>query len=330
MFPVIWLWNPGEPRGTASSSEAASRPDLHDEAIQMVPQSTETNFPKNTYSVLGTLSLLTPWDVIGCGKLRIGGNSDGGYVLLDRLRPEQPVLSYGVGLDSSFDFDLARRGHPVFMFDHTVDGPPAAMPPGALFTREGVAASADPEKRLDTVESHLRRHALLGRRDVILKMDVEGSEWQVLSVLPEALLDVFEQIVFEFHWLNGLGREDFAAMVRQTLRRLNTHFTLCHVHANNYADLRLVEGVVVPPVLEATYVRSELITRKPNRTLYPTEYDRPNKPDKKDMVLSIYPFMPMAVPPAAFEPLARRLDAEYAAWLAANPTAQVPKSSASD
>lgn len=288
------------------------------------------NSPGRTYGVLAAVTLLTPWDVVDCGKVRIGRDGDGGYVMLDRLRPEQPILSYGVGPDASFELHLAGRGHPVFMFDHTVDGPPAAMPPGALFTREGVAAGTAPEKHLETVEGHLRRHALLGRRDVILKMDVEGAEWQVLSSLPEALLDVFEQIVIEFHWLNGLGQDDFAALVRHTLRRLNMRFTLRHVHANNHAVFRLVEGVVVPPVLAATYVRSELITRRPNRTLYPTEHDRPNRPDTKDMVLSIYPFMPIPIPPAAFEPLARRLDAEYAARIASNPAAQVSKPSASD
>ena len=268
--------------------------------------------------------------MVDCGKIRIGRDGDGGYVMLDRLRPEQPVLSYGVGPDASFDLGLTIRGHPVFMFDHTVEGPIAALPPGASFTREGVAAIAEPEKRLDTVTSHLRRHALIDRRDVILKMDVEGAEWQVLSSLPEALLDVFEQIVVEFHWLNGLGQENFAATVRHTLRRLNARFTLCHVHANNHASIRLVQGVAVPTVLEATYVRSELNTRAPNKTLYPTEYDRSNKGGMKDMVLSMYPFMPMATPPAALASLGRRLDAEYASWIASQPPTPPPHQSSGD
>jgi hypothetical protein len=289
----------------------------------MVPIPTETNFPVNTFSVLGTLSLLTPWDVIGSGKLRIGGESDGGYVLLDRLRREQPVLSYGVGLDSSFDFDLAQRGHRVFMFDHTVDGPCGRLPKGCVFIREGVAAKADPKKKMDTVLAHLRRYRLASRRDVILKMDIEGGEWDIIAALPEKAMNVFEQIVVEFHWLENLKRDGFTAQVRAALQHLNESFTLCHVHANVHGGLRRPAGVVLPNVLEATYVRSDLISRKPNRTFYPTEHDRTNRPGSKDIVLSMYPFVPMVVPPSAFAPLARRLDAEHAATLAAQ--APTPK-----
>ena len=296
----------------------------------MVPKPDETNFTGNTCSVLGTLSLLTPWDVLDCGKIRIGHDHDGGYVMLDRLRPEQPVLSYGVGPDISFDLDLAMRGHRVFMFDHTVDAPPSALPSGALFTREGVAAEPQPEKQMETLESHLRRHALLGRRDVILKMDIEGSEWRVLSSLPEELLDVFEQIVVEFHWLNGLGNKDFATMARKCLQGLNARFTLCHVHANNHVNFRLVEGIIVPPVIEATYIRSELVSRTPNRTLYPTEHDRGNKLGVKDMILSIFPFVPMAVPFSDLQLLAQRLDAEHAERIRSGPSAPAPNRSAKD
>lgn len=288
------------------------------------------NSPERTYGVLAAVTLLTPWDVVDCGKVRIGRDGDGGYVMLDRLRPEQPVLSYGVGPDISFDLDLAKRGHPVFMFDHTVDGPPTALPPNALFTREGVAAEPQPEKQLDTVESHIRRHGLLGRRDVILKMDIEGPEWRILSSLPEDLLDVFEQMVVEFHWLNGLGNRHLATMVGNCLERLNGQFTLCHVHANNHINFRLVEGIIVPPVLEATYVRSDLVSRIPNRTLYPTEHDRGNKIGVKDMLLAIYPFMPMAVPASELQSLAQRVDAEYASRIASQPPTPPPQQSSGD
>jgi hypothetical protein len=275
--------------------------------------------PSKTYGVLATLSLLTPWDAVGCGKRRVGGDGDGGYVLLDRLRPEQAVLSYGVGPDCTFDTDLAKRGHHVLMFDHTVERPPGGTPKGCIFTREGVAVSAQPEKRLDTIEAHLHRHGLRNRHDLILKMDIEGAEWDVLAGLPENILDAFEQIVVEFHGLNALNRDAFGARARAAFQRLNARFTLCHVHANAYGGLAMIEGVVLPPVLEASYVRSDLITRTPNRTLYPTEYDRANRPGTKDIVLSMYPFMPMAVPNASLAPLARRLDAEHAAWVAAHP-----------
>jgi hypothetical protein len=269
--------------------------------------------PGKVFEILGTLSLLTPWDVAGCGKIRIGAAADGGYVMLDRLRPDQPVFSYGVGPDSSFDAEMAARGHRVFMFDHTVQGPAGGIPPGAQFTKEGVGPVPAPERRLDTVENHLRRHGCLGRRDLILKMDVEGAEWPVLATLPDAVLDGFEQIVVELHGFQALAEDGLRAVIQAALARLNGRFTLCHVHGNAHAGIRLAEGVPVLPALEATYVRTDLVERTQSRMLFPTPLDRSNKPGTRDIVLCMYPFLPMAVPIQDFAALGRRLDAEHAA-----------------
>jgi len=261
-----------------------------------------------TSGVLAALSLLTPWDVEGVGKVRIGGPADGGYVMLDRLRPGQAVFSYGVGPDSSFDADLGRRGHRVFLFDHTVERPAGDLPAGCLFTREGVAPEPRPEERLETIANHLDRHGCLGRRDLILKLDIELAEWLVLASMPDEVLACFEQIVVEFHGLNALGQDGLRQLVVAALRRLNARFTLCHVHGNVHGRIALAEGVPVVPVLEATYVRTELVTRRASRTLYPTPLDATNKPGTKDVALCLYPFLPMDLPPEAMAALGHRLD----------------------
>ena len=198
------------------------------------------------------------------------------------------------------------------MFDHTVKGPRGRLPKGCVFIREGVAAKADPKKKMDTVLAHLRRYRLASRRDVILKMDIEGGEWDIIAALPEKAMDAFEQIVVEFHWLENLKRDSFTAQVRAALQRLNERFTLCHVHANVHGGLRRPAGVVLPNVIEATYVRSDLISRTPNQTFYPTEHDRTNRPGSKDIVLSMYPFVPMVVPSQSFAPKARRPNTKHA------------------
>jgi len=247
--------------------------------------------------------------VAGVGKLRIGGEADGGYVMLDRLRPGQPVFSYGVGPDSSFDADMAARGHPVFMFDHTVEGPAGGLPPGATFTREGVAPAPAPERSLDTIEAHLGRHGCLGRRDLILKMDVEGAEWPVLATLPDTVLDAFEQIVVEMHGFHALGDAGLRALVRAALSRLAGRFTVVHVHGNAHGGIGLAEGVPVVRALEVTYARTDLVERTRSRTVFPTPLDRSNKPGTPDLALTMYPFLPMAAPLQEVAALGRRLDA---------------------
>src|SRR5205807_254164 len=78
--------------------------------------------------VFDALSLLIPFDLPQERKVRVGGSGDGSYVLVDRLRPAQPVMSFGIGPSVDFEMEMAERGHNVLMFDHTIDSLPATHP----------------------------------------------------------------------------------------------------------------------------------------------------------------------------------------------------------
>src|SRR5258706_15122427 len=65
--------------------------------------------------VFDALSLLVPFDLPRERKVRIGEPGDGSYVMVDRLRASQPVMSFGVGPSVEFEMEMAERGHSVFM-----------------------------------------------------------------------------------------------------------------------------------------------------------------------------------------------------------------------
>ena len=243
-------------------------------------------------AVCDALSLLTPHDLPAERKVRIGGAGDGGYVLVDRLRPAQPVMSFGVGPSVAFDRDLAERGHPVLLFDHTIEALPGEH---ADFTwyREGVAGAADRATRLFTLADHMAKLPH-GPDAPILKLDVEGAEWDVLARTPIALLRRFEQIVVELHELPRLEESRFREMARRALAAMSSAFTLCHVHANNFGAIQTVCGFPVPDTLEATYIRSDLVQAAASTTFYPTPLDTGNCLDWPDFPLWFYPFAPGA------------------------------------
>jgi len=240
--------------------------------------------------VFEALSLLTPHDLPGETKLRIGGPGDGGYVLVDRLRPGQAVMSFGVGPTIGFDLDLAARGHPVLLFDHTIDHLPAEHA-GFTWYREGVSGESDPSRGLFTLADHMAKLPPGGEAP-ILKMDVEGAEWDVLTETPMGLLRRFEQIVIELHELPRLEERGFRSMAWKALATLSSAFTLCHVHANNFGAIATVSGFPVPETLEVTYIRSDLVAPAPSTTFYPTALDSGNCLDWPDLPLWFYPFMP--------------------------------------
>jgi hypothetical protein len=242
--------------------------------------------------VFEALSLLTPYDLPAERKIRIGGPGDGGYVMVDRLRPAQAVMSFGVGPSVAFDQDLASRGHAVLLFDHTIAALPAEHA-GFTWYAEGVAGAADPARRLYTLADHMAKLPHGGEAP-ILKMDVEGAEWEVLTETSMGLLRRFEQIVLELHELPRLEERRFRSMAWKALATMSSSFTLCHVHANNFGAIRMVCGFPIPETLEVTYIRSDLVAPAPSMTFYPTPLDTGNSLAWPDYPLWFYPFVPGA------------------------------------
>ncbi|BDV36184.1 hypothetical protein [Methylocystis iwaonis] len=237
------------------------------------------------------LALLTPFD-IDRRKVRIGPETDGGYVFVDHIDPSQTILSYGISFEYRFDAEMAARGHRVYMFDHTIDGINATHP-NMLYYKEGVAGVSSPEQCLYSIEDHLARFGIEGDR-LILKMDVEGAEWDAIGMTPDTVLARFEQIVIEVHGVNAITDTGYREKFCFFFRKLNRLFTLFHVHANNCDGpngLTIVSGIPVSPLLELSYVRNNVCNKFPSRTLYPTALDFPNV-GAKDKLLWFFPFLP--------------------------------------
>jgi hypothetical protein len=242
--------------------------------------------------VYEVLRLLTPFDVVGVGKRRVGGIGDGGYVLLDQLDPEQPVMSFGIGPSVSFDFELAEEGFRILMFDHTIEALPGEHPHFTWY-HEGVSDIAAPDEQLDTLEHHMAKLPDGGAAP-ILKMDVEGAEWDSLAATPRASLARFAQITLEFHTLLELADPVFNARVQKALRALDADFVPVHVHGNNFGSMGLVGGFACIDTLEVTYARRDLFTIVPSATIYPTPLDTPNFDERPDFCLWFFPFLPGA------------------------------------
>jgi hypothetical protein len=242
-------------------------------------------------SVFETLKLLAPFD-IDIPKIRVGSRGDGGYIMADVFSPDQAVLSFGLGGNVDFDLRMAQSGHAIYMYDHTIAELPHEHP---LFhySKEGVAGASNPAIALYSIEDHLARKGVAGDR-LILKIDVEGAEWETFQMMPEPVLARFEQIVVEIHCLTQIGDPGVRALVFEVLSKLNRRFTLFHVHANNNAPIRIVDGMPVCDVLELSYVKTGLVKRKPSRTVYPTPLDAANKVGTSDYVLGFFPFLPMS------------------------------------
>jgi hypothetical protein len=216
-------------------------------------------------------------------KVRLGRPFDGGYVVpADFAIHVDGLLSFGVGDDLSFETDFCDH-HPgrVLAFDHTVK----EVPPRHSrvdFVPKGVA----PTQSTDMVTLDRAVDGVLGRRRSpfrrpMIKMDIEGAEWQVLANCSASVFRRAPVMVFELHGM--LANTPLQNLV---LDRLLTYHEPIHVHANNNGHTLRVDGQVYPEWLEVTFLHKELLAKpRVDRGAYPTKHDFPNWSEGKDVTL---------------------------------------------
>ncbi|MEM8940715.1 MAG: hypothetical protein AAGC91_01080 [Pseudomonadota bacterium] len=125
---------------------------------------------------------------------------------------------------------------------------------------------------LTSVTRTLKPHQ---HHNVMLKMDIEGSEYDVMDELL-ALPHSVCAFLAEFHNLDDPHK-------LEQLQRFteNTHLKLVHIHANNCAQLKSDNGT--PPVLELTYVDPKFFEASGESPSYPISgldvVNRPSEPD---------------------------------------------------
>jgi hypothetical protein len=226
-------------------------------------------------------ALLAPQAVDGFRKCRAGAEGDGGYVMLDDLGSITTAVSAGIGREDSWDVAMADRGVPVLQFDHTVAGAPTTHPL-CTFHRKKIVARPSANADETTLDEIVR--PLAG--DVILKLDIEGDEYDVLRTTPPEILLKFRQIVCEFHKLHQITKPQSRQTVFDAFHRLATSHAIIHVHANNCGGVAMIGGIAVPKLVELSFVRRRDYRLRDSDETFPTALDRPNSSEIPDLPLS--------------------------------------------
>jgi len=188
--------------------------------------------------------------------IRVGAENDGGYLIPDDLVGIDYVFSPGVGKKSWFELDLVERGLSAFLCDYSVSEPPIRHPRFQFLRKYLGVTNDDQHLTLTTwVEDSIGSVS----NDLILQMDIEGSEYQVLLSTPIETLCRFRIIVVEFHFLEFVGSRLSYNLISSTFLHLMGEFSIVHVHPNNCCSPVAVSGVTIHPVIEVTFLRKDRI-----------------------------------------------------------------------
>jgi hypothetical protein len=221
---------------------------------------------------------------VHCGKdlIRIGGDADGGYLLPNDLDGVKYCFSPGVGTTVDFDSHLASLNIRSFLADHSVDSPPIARPE---FTFDKKLLGATDTETSITLKTWRDKYLAADVHDLLLEMDIEGSEYEVILSTPSATLADFRIMVIEFHFLEKMFDTFAYAVFRTCFEKILRDFHVVHIHPNNCCGRVKRRGIEVPRIMEFTFYNKNRVAETKYRNDFPHVLDRDNTSRKKPLNL---------------------------------------------
>lgn len=205
--------------------------------------------------------------------VRLGPQADGGYLVPDDFDGIEALFSPGVDQISGFEKDCADLGMKVYMADRSVERP-AVEHELFSFSQKNLGVVGD-ESTL-TLDGWVTESVPASSSDLMLQIDIEGSEYEVFLGASDELMARFRIIVAEFHHLDlFFSRPYFALASRSFEKILRTHDCV-HIHPNNSRGSVRARGIEMPKIAEFTFVRRDRFERVGFVTQFPHALDDDN------------------------------------------------------
>jgi hypothetical protein len=232
-------------------------------------------------------SLIESLKPVDCGKnlVRIGGNADGGYLLPDDFDGIEYCFSPGVGLLSDYESHLASMNIRSFLADYSVDSIPSDRPE---FTFDKKFVGATDSDTSFTLESWKNKYLPCYEGDMLLQMDIEGSEYEVVLGTSIELLDSFRIMSIEFHFLEKMFDPFVYRLYRSCFDKILKNFHVVHIHPNNLCGSVKRNSIEIPRMMEFTFYNKKRVSVTKPIGDFPHALDRDNVPGHECLNLPKY------------------------------------------
>ena len=168
----------------------------NDKTLYNGPQNCLEN---NRNDIKCVYQFLCPKKVIGKTRILMGHHRDGSYVMLDDF--ENIKIAYSIGINKLIQFDkaLADKGIEIYMYDHTINNLPYENNK-FHWKKIGLGGNIDKTYNIQTLQEMMYINGHLKETNMILKIDIEGAEWNSLNDVSEGILSQFKYILIEYHF----------------------------------------------------------------------------------------------------------------------------------
>ena len=219
--------------------------------------------------------------------LRIGGKTDGGYLVPDDLSGVGHCFSPGVDNRKTFEDELSLRyGIHCHMadFSSSVEDFRTPLLAGKQTFRKkwlGTKTAGDDI----SLEDWMLAADIGADAELMLQMDIEGAEYSVIPSLSREALSRFRIVLLELHDLDNLRDMEWAKnRLLPLVHVLRTDFEVIHAHPNNCCEIVSVAPGYpsVPRILELTLIRRDRNKPGENGLLH-----RPLLPHPQDVLWNV-------------------------------------------
>lgn len=195
--------------------------------------------------------------------MRVGGDSDGSYVIPDDLVGVDLCVSPGVNTCKLFEDELlSTYGIRSVLCDPTISENDITTPlvEGSQILVKKWVSSVDSDQCV-TLDSLNHRFFSSSSHDKILQIDIEGGEYEAICSSDLQTLKEYRMITIEIHELGFLA-EPWTQQYYQILELsqiLSESFVCVHAHGNNCCGELFLPGLTmnIPRCLELTLLRKD-------------------------------------------------------------------------
>ncbi len=192
--------------------------------------------------------------------IRIGGSLDGGYLVPTDIDTYDLLVSPGVGESYEFDRYFINRRVDSVLIDPDVVLPSADH----LFHIKKLLGSNTNSNEDNISHEKILSDYGVNKSKILLQMDIEGSEYEVLSSINNSNINRFAAIIVEFHHLSGLSYRGMFPLIEQVFNKiLNNHF-VAHIHVNNSGRVLPFKGIQIPDTIEFTFLSKDFYEQSDN------------------------------------------------------------------
>ena len=232
-------------------------------------------YPAKFTNIKSIQSLIKELRPLSSGKelIRLGPKKDGGYLVPDDLDGIKTCFSAGVGNVSGFEMDCATIGMNVFLADKSVEIPPDSHR-NFSFTKKNIGSVADNDTL--TLDNWVNSSVSSTEEELLLQIDIEGSEYEVFLSASDELMKRFRIIVVEFHFLGQWFNRPFFTLSSKALQKILETHNCVHIHPNNADGSIKMKNLEIPRTMEFTFLRKDRINNPTFVKTFPHILDRNN------------------------------------------------------